>query len=109
MVYGTQPRSFTYVTDVVNAILKLIEIKPSKQRIDISGNKVVSVNEIVSICENVVGKKALVQFVPTPIGDQERTIGNIDQAENILGISQYTNIEFGIQEQFKQLKGDLVS
>jgi nucleoside-diphosphate-sugar epimerase len=87
----------------------LIEIKPSKQIIDISGNKVVSVNEIVSICENVVGKKALVQFVPTPIGDQEKTIGNIKQAEKILGVTQYTTVEFGIREQFKELKGVLIS
>lgn len=106
---GTQSRSLTYVMDVVTAIIKLIEIKPSKQRIDISGNKAVSVNEIVSICENVVGKKAQIQFVPTPIGDQEKTIGDIDKTEKILGVSQYTGIEFGIREQFKEIKGVLVS
>jgi nucleoside-diphosphate-sugar epimerase len=101
---GTQSRSLTYVMDVVDAIIKVVDLKPSNQKIDISGNRVVTVNEIVSICENVVGKKAKINFVPTPVGDQDKTVGNIERAENLLGIKKYTSVEFGIKEQFTEMR-----
>jgi UDP-glucuronate 4-epimerase len=100
---GSQSRSLTYVVDVVTSIMKTVELKPSKEILDISGDKVMNVNEIVSICEKVIGNKANIKFVKTPVGDQEKTIGNFGYAKKIIGVEKYTAIEFGIHQQFKQM------
>ena len=101
---GTQSRSLTYVMDVVTSIMQIAQLKPSKEIVDISGNKLMNVNEIVSLCEKIVGKKANIKYVETPVGDQEKTIGNSSYAEKFTGIKKYTDIEYGINEQFKQMQ-----
>ena len=40
------------------------------------GDKVMTVNEILSLFEKVVGMKANINFISTPAGDQEKNIGD---------------------------------
>ncbi len=101
---GSQSRSLTYVNDVVNSILKVINIKPLKICVDVSGSEVITVNELVSLCEEIVGKKAQINYVPTPKGDQRITIGDINGYKQVFGEHSDTDIRIGLRAQFDQVR-----
>jgi UDP-glucuronate 4-epimerase len=100
---GSQSRSLTYVEDVVKVLNLILINRPQNIISDVSGKFVYSVNEIVSACEFIVGKKAKINYVNTPPGDQLYTKGNSTLLANLYGIKLETDIYFGLEQQFSQM------
>ena len=100
---GSQSRSLTYVKDVVKVLNSVLINKPNNITSDVSGKFVYSVKEIISACELIVGKKAKINYVNTPPGDQSHTKGNSTLLEKLYGIKMETDIYYGIEQQFSQM------
>jgi hypothetical protein len=67
------------------------------------GDKVMTVNEILSLFEKAVGMKANINFISTPAGDQEKNIGDYRFGNMLLGGGKYREIEIGIFEQIRDI------
>ena len=109
---GEIARDFTYVDDIVEAIIKMVE-KPPDSRISESGSmatkapsqifnigsgRPVSVNRLVSLIEDSLGKKAVIEKKPLPAEDMEITHADIEDLEDMIGTLQTTQIEDGINQ-----------
>ena len=102
---GKQTRGFTYVGDACELTLNSITNSAAyKQIFNVSGGVEISTNELVEVCERVVGKKANKVYVKRPIGDQMQTNGFSEKAQTILGFRPNTSLFDGIKDQWNNLK-----
>jgi UDP-glucose 4-epimerase len=75
-----------------------------KKIFNVSGGVEISTNEIVEVCERVVGKKANKVYVKRPIGDQLQTNGFSEKTQTILGFRPDTSLFDGIEAQWNNMK-----
>jgi nucleoside-diphosphate-sugar epimerase len=72
---GTAVRSFVYVDDLVEAVLRLVE-SDCDQPVNIGTAEYVSVQELVDLVGEVAGKNVEVKYVPGPVGVQSRNFSH---------------------------------
>lgn len=102
---GKQTRGFTFVGDACKLTLNSIHNSAAyKQVFNVSGGMEISTNEIVEVCERVVGKKANKVYVKRPMGDQLQTNGFSEKTQTILGFRPETSLFDGIEAQWSNMK-----
>ena len=101
---GTQTRSSTYVDDVVDATVKVLEAPGGTvagEVFNVAGGESVSLNEAIGIVEELTGRKArIIRADPRP-GDQESTAGDWSKARDLLGYSPSVSFRDGIARQIE--------
>lgn len=95
---GTQTRDFTYVSDVVDSIIKVYKKKNiSGEIFNVGSGKTVSVNRIVDI---LGGKKI---YIPKRPGEPDKTFADIRKIKTKIGWRPKVNIEKGISYLLKDI------
>lgn len=82
---GTQSRDFTYVDDIARGTVAAL--KPlGYEVINLGGGRnPVSINSIIAELENLLGKKARIDYQPFNAADIKATWADISKAKNLLG------------------------
>ena len=94
---GNQKRDFTYISDVIDAIIKASRLKKNQLIINIGSGKCYSVNYIVKL---LGGKKIYISKRP---GEPDITWANIKRAKKILNWKPKVSIEVGIKSLLKNI------
>ena len=101
---GIHSRSFTYITDIIEPINRLISIIETNHSLlnnnevlNIGGAEPVKLSYFTSLIEKNLGKKAIVNLKPMQKGDVKETNANITKLEKITGYKPQINIEEGIK------------
>ena len=94
---GTQARDFTYVDDIAKGTI--LAMKPlGYEIINLGGGKnPISLKEIISKIENLLGKKAKIQYLEPNKADMKETWADITKAKNILGWEPEIDINEGLK------------
>jgi len=94
---GTQSRDFTFVEDIARGTC--LATKPvGFEIINLGGgNQPYSINKVVSMIEEMLGKRAIVKYLPAHVADMESTWANIDRAKDLLDWSPEVRLEEGLQ------------
>jgi UDP-glucuronate 4-epimerase len=96
--HGKMSRDFTYVDDIVNGVIKVID-HPSDYRIyNIGNNAPVNLMEFIEILEKAIGKKAEKNFMEMQPGDVESTYADVSSLIEDFGYKPATSLEDGIGE-----------
>ena len=102
---GDHVRSFTYISDIIEPISRLININEQNSNniknyeiLNIGGAEPVKLFRFVSIIENYLNKKAKIILKPMQQGDVKETYANIMKLEKITGYKPQINIEEGIKK-----------
>lgn len=111
---GNMERDFTYVDDIVNGITNSIQLKLSMRDgehkiFNLGNNTPIKLSELISICEEIVGKKAIVIQKDIPIGDVPITYANIDKAKKELNYNPITSLKIGIKNMFDWINNNEMS
>jgi len=112
--HGNMRRDFTYVDDVSQALVRLID-RPPQRRPDWDGNhpdpssssapwKIYNIGNnrpehllhVVELLEQQLGRKAAKQMLPMQPGDVEATYADVVDLERDIGFRPSTSIEAGI-------------
>ena len=93
---GEQRRSFTFIDDVVDLLLKVQDCD-SNETFNVGNNKTSSLNEVVKIIEHFANKKAQVVNEPRAFRDPDVVLPSLSKSKNILKWEPKTNIEDGIK------------
>jgi nucleoside-diphosphate-sugar epimerase len=93
---GEQRRSFTYIDDVVDLLLKVQDCD-SNETFNVGNNKTSSLNEVIKIIEHFSNKKAQVVNEPRAFRDPDVVLPSLSKSKNILKWEPKTNIEDGIK------------
>lgn len=94
---GTQTRDFTFVTDVVDAIVTVAASRVSGQILNVGSGKTVSVNRLVEL---LGGEKV---FIPKRPGEPDCTFADIAKIQKVLGWKPRVSIEDGVAELLKNI------
>ena len=95
---GMMRRDFTYITDVVDGILKALNKKIPTGIFNIGNSTPVPLLEFVRVIEQSCGKKAKVKLSSLRRGDVPATYADIRKARRILGYQPKVKIKEGIQQ-----------
>ncbi len=100
---GKQSRSNTFVMDCVDGI-RLAATKPERsigETFNIGGGEVASLNNVISLLEDLTSTQADIRPGPTSPGDQKHTQANIDKATDLLGYRPSTSVRTGLAAQLE--------
>ena len=119
---GEMYRDFTYIDDVTDAILKLLNIPPSflndktneknsssnisipYRVINIGNSTSIKIMEFIEILEKELGKKAIKKFEEMQLGDVKKTYADITYIKNLINYQPSTSIRKGVKDFIKWYK-----
>lgn len=114
--YGKMKRDFTYIDDIVEGVVRIID-KPPETNPDwnsddpdsatsyapyklynIGNNNSVELNHFIEVLETCLGKKAKKNLLPVQLGDVPATYADVDDLISDVGFKPATSIEDGIKK-----------
>ena len=95
---GDMWRDFTYIDDVVNALLHLIpHPNPDGPKIyNIGNNNPTRLSHFIETLEEVIGKKARKKMAPMQQGDVYQTYADVADLQKDFGVTITTTIKEGL-------------
>lgn len=112
--HGRMRRDFTYIDDVVEGMVRLIDHVPNGQttagstdpavsaapwRIyNIGNNKPEELMQVVTLLERALGREAIKEMLPIQPGDVTETFADVDDLIRDVGFRPATSIEHGISQ-----------
>jgi UDP-glucuronate 4-epimerase len=95
---GSTSRDYTYVDDIIKGVLSAINYDQSLFEIINLGNSyAVSLKELVTNIEEVMGKKATIEQQPDQAGDVPRTFADVSKAKKLLSYQPTTQLKDGLK------------
>jgi UDP-glucuronate decarboxylase len=83
---GSQSRSFCYVTDLVEGLLRLMEVDPNPRLpVNLGNPGEFTILELASLVREMTGTRSTVTFLPLPQDDPRRRRPDITRAKTLLG------------------------
>jgi UDP-N-acetylglucosamine 4-epimerase len=104
---GEQSRDFTFVNDVVQANLLAMftnEPRAINQVFNIAKGEKTTLNELVSVLQQITGKKIDVIHGPERPGDITHSLADITKAKELLGYNPATSPADGLSKTYKWYK-----
>jgi UDP-glucuronate 4-epimerase len=97
---GEMLRDFTYIDDIISALLTILHTPPEGKRLheifNLGNSRPTALMDLVSAVEKACGREAEKIFLPKQMGDVSKTFANIDKARDRFGYDPKTRIEDGI-------------
>jgi UDP-glucuronate 4-epimerase len=108
---GDMHRDFTFIDDIVQGIIKLLDHPPkpdSNRNLDpstshapykiynIGNNSPVRLMDFINTLEQLIDKKANIEFLPMQPGDVKETYADITDLQKAAGFSPATPLEIGL-------------
>lgn len=108
---GNMSRDFTFITDVITSIEKLVSVIPSKKKqlkidslssiapwrvVNIGNENSVNLMDFIELLENLLGKKAKKKFVNMEIGELEKTFASCELLFKLTGFKPSISINEGL-------------
>lgn len=103
---GTSKRDYTYISDIVDGIIRSMDIKEGYEILNLGNSKVVELRYLIHLIEKNLGKKAIIKQLPDQPGDVPITYSDISKAKELLGYAPQTSIEEGIEKFVKWYRGE---
>jgi len=100
--YGNMQRDFTYIDDVVEGVVRIMEKAPPDgdsppyRVYNIGNHQPVELKKLISLLEEKTGKKAVVEWRPMQLGDVPVTYADIDELSRAVGFQPRTPIDEGV-------------
>lgn len=112
---GDMKRDFTYVDDIVEGIVRLLNNPPKENKgwdktkadpgtssapykvYNIGNNNPIDLIEFIETLEKKIGKKAQKEFLPLQDGDVPMTYADVDDLAEDIGFRPKTSVEIGVE------------
>ena len=94
---GGSRRDYTYIDDAIQGTLNALSREHGYQIYNIGESQTISLLELVQEIEKLVGKRAVIEHLPTQAGDVDRTYADISKARKMLDYRPQTDIRKGLE------------
>lgn len=114
--YGQMQRDFTYIDDIVEGVVRILQHIPSAhfavnnetadlsaaarvpyQIYNIGNNQPVALLKFIEILEEILGVSAVREYLPMQAGDVHTTYADIETLQQAVGFSPITELADGLQ------------
>lgn len=93
---GTQSRGFTYVDDIARGTL--LALKPlGYEIINLGGHEVITINEMIATLEKLIGRKAMIEYLPFHKADMNANWADVSKARRMLGWEPQVSLDEGMR------------
>ena len=93
---GTQSRGVTYIDDIARGTIQGLE-RVGYEIINLGGHEVITVNEIITMLEGMIGRKTEIEFRPRHPADMMTSWANVDKAGALLGWEPKVHLLDGVE------------
>jgi dTDP-glucose 4,6-dehydratase len=100
---GTQTRSFTYISDLVDGVLRLME-SDTNEPVNIGNPHEVTIEEIARTIIKLVGSSSSLVYRPLPVDDPKQRQPEITRARTLLGWEPKVGLEEGLLKTVEYFK-----
>ncbi len=90
-------RDYVFVYDCASAILRAIKTSSGYRLFNVGSGRGISLPVLVETISDVVGKKAVINKVPRPVGDNKGGVADITKAKQLLGFEPEYGLKKGIK------------
>lgn len=106
---GKQTRDFTFIRDCVEATVAVLDAEGViGETINIGGRERASILEVILILENLLNKRATLEFMEQLHGDPKDTWADISKAQTLLNYTPISSLKSGLEEQITDIRYNLV-
>ena len=106
---GEQSRDFTYIDNVVDANLLAARAKSTQgEVVNIACGQAVTVNEIIDMINNLLGKSVKPTYTPPRPGDVKHSLADITAAKNLIGFDPVVQFKDGLQKAIDWYRENLI-
>lgn len=102
---GSMMRDHTYIDDIVAGVVAAVERCDGYRIYNLGNSNPVSLSDLIAAIENALGKRAMIDRLPTQPGDVERTYADIELARRELGYIPQTDLGKGLAAFVKWMRG----
>jgi len=103
---GTQTRSFTYVSDMVEGILRAAWVTgASGEVVNLGSNVETRIIDLAEIIRRLTDSGSTIEFHPLPADDPKRRCSDISKAKRLLSWEPKTGLEEGLQRTIAWFRG----
>src|SRR6218665_3834861 len=99
---GSTARDYTFIHDIIDGILKSIKYLENNDQVyeilNLGESEVVTLDKMLSVLEDTIGKKANKKILPIQLGDVQKTNADITKAKSLIGYEPTTNFQNGIKK-----------
>jgi dTDP-glucose 4,6-dehydratase len=103
---GTQTRSFCYISDLVDGILRLVDT-PTNEPVNIGNPHELTIEEIARTIVALVGSRSRIIHEPLPTDDPKQRRPDITRARTLLGWEPKVELEEGLRKTVGYFKAKL--
>jgi nucleoside-diphosphate-sugar epimerase len=97
---GEQSRGFTYLDDIARGTI--LALRPlGYEIINLGGHEVITINDLVTLIEDVIGKKATVEYGPAVLADMRSNWADVNKAKELLGWEPQVNLREGVERLYE--------
>jgi nucleoside-diphosphate-sugar epimerase len=94
---GEQSRGFTFIDDIARGII--LGLKPvGYEIINLGGHEIITINNLIKLIEDIVGKKAIVQYGPADPADMRSNWADVSKAGEMLGWKPQYDMRAGVEK-----------
>jgi UDP-glucuronate 4-epimerase len=94
---GEQSRGFTYIDDIARGVIAAL--KPlGHEIINLGGHEVITINNLIKLIEDIVGRKAIVEYGPPDLADMRSNWADVTKAGELLGWEPQFSLRTGIEK-----------
>lgn len=95
---GTSIRDYTYIDDIVSGTISAMKYdKTGYEIFNLGGGNPVSLVDMISTIETILGKKAIINKMPMQPGDVDRTVCDISKSMKLLNYKPETSFYDGVK------------
>jgi len=94
---GTSSRDYTYITDIVDGVVRCIDRRHKYEVFNIGKGDGTSLKDFIGLVQKYTGKKANIRVMPDQPGDVPYTCANVSKARKLLGYKAKVPFEEGIR------------
>jgi UDP-glucuronate decarboxylase len=106
---GNQTRSFCYVTDTVDGLIRLMNHPTETGPVNIGNPSEFTVLELAEMVRKMIKPSLEVVFKELPKDDPTRRKPDVTKAKNVLGWEPKVKVEDGLQKTIEYFKNELKS
>lgn len=94
---GTTSRDYTYVSDIVDGVIRALDRPAGYQIYNLGNGSPVQLSSFIKLVEESVGIPAKIRMYPKQPGDVPRTCANVTKAREMLGYAPKVSLADGIR------------
>src|SRR2546425_7760429 len=105
---GTQTRSFTYLTDLVDGIIRLA-MSNFHEPVNLGNPREMTIKQFADEIIRIIGTKSTIEYKPLPVDDPKVRQPDISRAKEVLGWEPRVGFEKGIKATIDYFRDSLKS